>query len=69
MRKNIVCPKCGSVNNAVYSVRKYEDRIIQYRECKDCKNRFTTMETYRDTNIQHKYEKLTRELEKIVDDL
>lgn len=69
MRKNIVCQKCKSVNNSVYSVRKYEDRIIRYRECKDCQNRFVTIEVYRDTNIQHKYEKLTRELKKIVDDL
>jgi transcriptional regulator NrdR family protein len=38
------CPKCKSENIKVNTTRQREDRIIRYRECKDCKHRFTSIE-------------------------
>jgi transcriptional regulator NrdR family protein len=64
MKKNIVCPKCGSMNNAVYSVRKYEDRIIRYRACGDCKHKFKSIEK---TLSGWDYEDAMMKIKKIVD--
>ena len=38
------CPKCGSTNQICYSTRTYPDKIIRYRKCKDCNERFKTYE-------------------------
>jgi transcriptional regulator NrdR family protein len=58
------CPNCKGVNHNVYSTRQYSDRINRYRECKDCKKRFTTIERVQSA---WSYENAIKQIKKIVD--
>ena len=62
----MICPNCNNENgkSSVYAVRRYKDRIIRYRECKNCKHKFKSIEK---TQSGWDYEDAILRIKKIVD--
>ncbi|KYK34828.1 MAG: hypothetical protein AYK22_04545 [Thermoplasmatales archaeon SG8-52-3] len=63
---SLECPKCKSSNNKIYSVRKYPDKIVRYRECNECNNKFKSIEKLQSG---WDYEVAIEKIKKIVDKL
>lgn len=46
--EGLVCPKCGCRHLPVSATRRSKNRIIRYRNCRNCNRRIITYELFRE---------------------
>lgn len=47
----IPCPECGCRHHDTYGTKKIGTRVMRYRECRHCGQRFTTYESFSNHSV------------------